>query len=458
MIRKSIILTSIVVYSAFSQELFTEDEIKKYMTHENPYVYISLGKKNIYEQKLNYVMGEYDTNVLAKYEDKEYPVSYGKYYTLGIEKPLENGVDMSVSYRYADGTQEYNNIKTSQDGEIVFGVKVPVFSLLNQIDKRRLNVGLAYNDVVKTDFQYKESMRSLYFNITQNYYKLLYLRSLSEIYKRLLLKVEKRYAFLKQGVEKGNISEMKLIELKQQVINREQMVISADTNYNNQFINFIKFINLSKKNFDEKYILPELPKIEATNIKFESAMDIALQNRVDLKIFNNEIEKINLKQKYTQLLKYPDLHVGLYGVYDMKNDSEYYDQTGFKVTLNMSFPIEQSKYSANNLENKYSLTLLDANKKRFFIELETNLKKIISSLYTLEKNIENSQNELELIKKLENMEKKKYELGSSTLFMLNQREIQTIETEKKLLKNRLEYLLIYQEYINETNLYSAGSQ
>ncbi|QOY52938.1 TolC family protein [Candidatus Sulfurimonas baltica] len=457
MIRKIIILTSIVVYSVLSQELFTEDEIKKYMTHENPYVYTSLGKKYIYEQKLNYAMGEYDTNVLAKYEDKEYPVSYGKYYTIGLEKPLENGVDMSVSYRYADGTQEYNNIKTSQDGELILGIKVPVISLFSQIDKRRLNVGLASNDVVKTDFQYKESMRSLYYNITQNYYKLLYLRSLCEIYKRLLLKVEKRYAFLEQGVEKGNVSEMKLIELKQQVINAEQMVISADTNYNNQFMNFIKFINLSKKNFDEKYILPELPKIEATNIEFDNAMNIALQNRVDLKIFNNEIQKVNLKQKYTQLLKYPDLHVGLYGVYDMKDDSEHYDQTGFKVTLNMSFPIEQSKYSANNLENKYSLTLLDADKKRLFLELETNLKNIIFSLYALEKNIEKSQNELELIKKLENMEKKKYDLGSSTLFMLNQREIQTIETEKKLLKNTLEYLLIYQEYINETNLYSAGS-
>ena len=51
------------------------------------------------------------------------------------------------------------------------------------------------------------------------------------------------------------------------------------------------------------------------------------------------------------------------------------------------------------------------------------------------------------------MERKKYELGSSTLFMLNQREMQTLKTQKKLLKYKLDELLNHQQYIKETNLY-----
>ncbi|QOY53767.1 TolC family protein [Candidatus Sulfurimonas marisnigri] len=457
MFRIIFIFTCIGFKSVFSQELFEVDSIGQYLTKDNPYVYVSLGKKYVYEEKLNYALGDYDTKAVAKYEEKEYPVTYGKYYTLGLEKPLENGVDMSVSYRYAEGTQEYNNIKTSEDGEVLLGVKVPVISVLNQIDKRRLDVGLASIDVSKTDFQYKESMRNLYYEIMTNYYRLLYTKSLLDVSKELLLKVEKRYTFLEQRVKKGLLSEMQLIEVKQQVINREQIVLSACVKYDNQFLNFLKFLNISKEDFDEKYMLPDLPILETTNINFTEAMKIAMENRYDFKMFNNEIKKLVLSKKYIELLKYPDLNVGLYGVYDLKNDSDSYDQMGYKVSVNMTFPIEQRKYSANKLKNKHNAALLYANKNKLLLVLSTNLKNIITSLYALEKNILNSINEVELIKKLENLERRKYELGSSTLFILNQREIQTIETQNKLLKYKLDYLLLHQQYTKEVNLYPIGS-
>lgn len=454
MIRTILILTCIGLQAASSQELFTTAEIKQYLTKENPYVYSSLGKKYVYEEKLNYALGDYDTKILAKYEDKDYPLTYGEYYSVGLEKPLESGVDMSVSYRSASGTQEYNNIKTSDDGEVVLGVKVPVLSVLNKIDERRLNVGMASIDILRADLEYKESMRNLYFEIMVSYYKLLYSKSVLELSKELLLKVEKRYVFLQKQVQKGTLAEIKLIEVEQQVIQRKQIVLSANTDYDNQFLDFIKFLNISKEDFDEKYLLPDFPKPQISNIDFETAVNTALENRLDFKIFNNEIKKLSLSQKYTELLKYPDLDVGLYGVYDLKNHTDSYDQVGYKISVNMSYPIQQRKYSGKNLENKHSIKLLDADKNKLLLQLRTNLKNIINSLSALAINIKNSSNEVELIKRLENLELKKYDLGSGTLFMLNQREIQTVETQNKLLKYKLDYLLLYEKYIREVNLHT----
>jgi len=441
------------VIPLLAKEIFTVDTIKQYLTKDNPFVYISMGKKYVSEEKLHYTLGNYDTKILAKYEDKDYPLTYGKFYSLGLEKPLENGVDLGVSYRYADGTQEYNNIKTSEDGEILLGIKIPVLNVVNNIDKRRLDIGLASMNIEQTDFQHQDSMRNLYFKIMMNYYKLVYASSAVKISKELLSKVQRRYTFLNKRVQKGSLSEMSLLEVKQQIINREQILLSSKTNYANVFTDFLTLLNISKEEFSGKYRLPASFILQTYKFDFKSSMQTALENRYDLKIFNNQIKKLNLKQKYNDTLKYPSFDLGLYGVYDIKNNSEYYDQMGYKVTVNMNFPIEQRKYSGKNMENKHNMTLINAKKNRLLAELRTNLKSIITSAHALEKNIESSNKELELAQQLENLELRKYELGSSTLFMLNQRELQTVKVQKKLLKLKLDYVHVYEQYIREVNLY-----
>lgn len=437
----------------FAKEIFGIDTIKQYLTNDNPYVYVSLGKKYINEEKLQYALGNYDTKIVAKYEDKEYARSNAKYYKVGLEKPLVNGVDIDLSYRYAEGTQEYNNIKTSEDGEMVLGVKVPVLNVINKIDKRRLDAGLASMNIDETEFKFKDSMRNLYFKIMINYYELIYAKRIVDISKNLLSKSQLRYDFLQKKVEQGSIPKMDLIEIQQQLINREQILLSADTQYDNQLTDFLRFLNISQDEFEEMYKLADSLDLQMYDINYNSAIDTALQNRPDLKFFDNEIKKLNLKQKYNDILKYPSLDVGLYGVYDMKDDYQNNDQMGYKVMLSMNFPIEQTKYSSKNMQNRHSMTLVDASKNRLLIELRNNLQNIITSLNALRINIENSNKEVVLVEKLQKLEQRKYELGSSTLFMLNQREMQVLNTQKKLLKFKLDYVQLHQRYMREINLY-----
>lgn len=453
MIRFILIFIYIGFIPMFAKEIFGIDTIKQYLTNDNPYVYVSLGKKYINEEKLQYALGNYDTKIVAKYEDKEYARSNAKYYKVGLEKPLVNGVDIDLSYRYAEGTQEYNNIKTSEDGEMVLGVKVPVLNVINKIDKRRLDAGLASMNIDETEFKFKDSMRNLYFKIMINYYELIYAKRIVDISKNLLSKSQLRYDFLQKKVEQGSIPKMDLIEIQQQLINREQILLSADTQYDNQLTDFLRFLNISQDEFEEMYKLADSLDLQMYDINYNSAIDTALQNRPDLKFFDNEIKKLNLKQKYNDILKYPSLDVGLYGVYDMKDDYQNNDQMGYKVMLSMNFPIEQTKYSSKNMQNRHSMTLVDASKNRLLIELRNNLQNIITSLNALRINIENSNKEVVLVEKLQKLEQRKYELGSSTLFMLNQREMQVLNTQKKLLKFKLDYVQLHQRYMREINLY-----
>jgi len=429
-----------------AKEEFNLESMKKYLTKENPYIYSALGKKYVSEEKLNYTRGVYNTTVVAKYDDKDYPVSSGTYYSAGLQKATESGIDLSAGYRYAYGTQEYNNIKTDKDGEFIVGAKIPLVSVLNRMDKRRLTVGLARLNVSKADLDYKESMRNFYFKLMSTYYTLLYEHDIVKLSGSLVQKRQEREAYMQKSVQEGNLPEVSLLEVRQQLINAKQSYISAQRVYENRVVAFVKYLNMSKEKFEFEYYLPLLPDALKSNFNMDEALQSALKNRPDIQMLNTEIEKLSLKNRDNERTKYPELNVGVYGVYDVHNES------GFKVSVDMSFPLARGRYKSKNAEIKENIKLIDNAKSLQILELKADLLSVINSLQTLAQNILSSKDEIALLQKLEKLEKRKYTLGSSTLFVLNQRETQRVQAEKKLLRYKLEYQLYYQSYKRIINI------
>jgi len=425
-------------------ELFTKDKISQYLTQENPFVYAAMGKEYIYKEKEKYYLGDFDTKLSAKYDKKEYPTSDGELFDVSVQKPLENGVEFILGYRDAEGTQEYNNIKTGQDGEVRAGIKVPVFSVVHDISTRKLNLDTASLDTVKFNFKTKDNLRLLYFKIVSQYNRLLYHKDILELEKELLLTAQKRELIIKQKVKVGALADIALLEADQQIINREQRLVSAQNNFSVAFEGFLKYLNLSRETFSKQYTLPSIYNIQEKHIDLHSSIDAAIENRPDLKIFDFEIKKLDVREQYAKLLNYPNFNVSLYGVHDFQYEN------GFKISLDMDFPIERRKYEGKHAEIKKSMKNIENTKEKRIIDLRTNLTNISNSLQNLSINIVSSKAEIILVEKLEEAEHKKYRLGLSNLFMVNQRELYTLQIKKKLLQYNLQYLLLEQEVYKET--------
>jgi hypothetical protein len=152
-----------------------------------------------------------------------------------------------------------------------------------------------------------------------------------------------------------------------------------------------------------------------------------------------EKEKIYLEKIDVNRLKYPNMNLTLYGVHDLKYGN------GFKFSFDMEFPFERSKYNSKVGEYLQSLRNIDELVERKTFEITTALRNLMNSLEILRKNIENAEEEVSLVQKLENAENRKYVLGSSSLFILNQREIYTLDIKKKVLQYKLNYLLLREE-------------
>ncbi len=443
-----LVLSVLILFSlSIAKEIFTEQTIKQYLNQQNPFIYTLIGKKYINQGKLKYYEGFFDTKLKGKYEKKEYPVSEGLFYSIFVEKPIYNGIDFSFGYRKAKGVQEYNNIKTGKDGELLLGLKIPILNIKQNIDKRRLNLFLTDLELKKVDFEYQNKFRKLYLKILTSYYKTLYYKKVLDIEKNLLRKSEKRKEYIVKKIKEGLLPTVYQIEAEQHIIHRQQRVLKAKNDFTVQLNKFLKYLNIDSKTFLKKYDLPDLPEPKDLKISLDEAVKLALQNRPDLKEIKLEKERLQNEKKFYTLLKYPKINLSLYGVYDFNYDS------GYKVSLNAVYSVERRKYLGKSIEIRKKDILLDKKQEKILIEIKTNLKNIIQTLNTLKENIKMAQQEISLLKKLEKVERTKLKLGSGNLYFVNKREIDTLKAKKKNLKYKLEYITTYRKFFIELNIF-----
>ncbi|MEN8726704.1 MAG: TolC family protein [Sulfurovum sp.] len=426
------------------KEIFTVEHVEQHLTEKNPYIYSAIGRQYIDEARIETAQGDLDTRLFGAYDKKDYPVSTGEFSDVFLSKPTENGTEFIAGYRKAEGIQEYNNIKTGNDGEFRIGVKVPVFSLLNEMNERKYKIDSAKINATKSTFHAQNNLRNLYAQIMLSYYKLLYYHELVKLEKRLYVKAKKRNGFIEQKVNAGDLAPIELLESDQQIISREQRVLRTKRSYTQALQSFLKYMNIPQNDFDQKYALPTLKMLKKEKIILESAMRKALESRQDIKALEYQRTKLDLDTAYNSLDKYPKLNLFAYGVHDM----EYGE--GVKVGLQFEMPLERRKYEGKKVEIKKSVIQLEEEKNRLILELKANLSNLIYSLDTINQNIELGRKETKIVESLEKMENKKYEVGSSDLFQVNQREILTLEVKRKQLEYYLNALMVQQEIKRET--------
>jgi outer membrane protein TolC len=175
----------------------------------------------------------------------------------------------------------------------------------------------------------------------------------------------------------------------------------------------------------------------------QNALDQALEKRPDLKVLEYKKMKLDLESDYNTLSKYPDFSVSVYGVHDLQYGS------GTKVSFNVDFPLERRSYEGKKLEIQKGLMQLEEKQNKLKLELKTNLENLFYSQEVLNQNIINVQKEIKLVEELEKAENKMYELGSSNLFQVNQREIYTLQVKQKQLEYYLNAFFIQQEINKE---------
>ncbi len=412
-----------------AKEVLLPKHIYQYLNKDNPFYYQAIGEQYVAKGRELFYEGSLDTQLNALYDDKNYPTTTGTYEEVGLFKPLDNGIELSMGYRRAKGTQEYNNIKTGEDGEFLSSIKIPLFSVLYDISKNKVDIQTAQISTIQAEHKSDLNLLKLYFNISKIYYQLLLQKQLVRTQKELLGKAKKTREFIEKQIETGKLPAVMQIEIEQIIMRREQQNLYEKNNYEIVKNIFLQYLGIDTDTFSKRFRVPLLTMKNKSLPKVQESLRIAIENRPDLKIIDFEIEKLALKKSYNDLAQYPKFDMKFSGLYDPIN------QEGYKVSLNFNLPIERRKYSGMDEVLQKQNLMKQSEKLKAVRELETSIMNVYQKIKTKKEAIGFSKRELTLVRKLESVEMKRIHEGIGNLIFLNQREIAVLKVQQKLLKD-----------------------
>lgn len=435
---------------AFSKTLFLQETIQKYLSDKNPYYYASIAKETISRENEKVYQSAFDTQFNIQYDNKRYPTTQGEYQQVDMTKIIGNGMEFSVAYRNAQGTQEYNNIKTGEEGELYTSIKIPVLSLLNNTSQNELDYKVAQLKTKELTQTSRKNILSLYFKSSKIYLKLLLYKSIYQTEQGLLDKAKLNYDFVSKEVKSGKLAQIALIDVKSQIINRKQRLLSSKNKYQNSKNTFLKYLNIQEKTFDTQYTLPSI-KVEKMSNKspYKEAHEIAIKNRPEFQRIDYQLDKLDLQSRYNDISKYPKFNMKLDRVYDLE-----YKENAYKIAMEFNSPLERSNYKGKNEAYKKEMALLKNTQLTIKNDIQTNIRNIIQQISLQKKNIKLADEEIDLVKQLERTERRRYQEGLGSLLFVNQREILTLQAKQKLLYYyfKLQFLHLQLKYERGTLL------
>ncbi len=420
-------------FGAYAKSTFYEKDILLFCTQENPFFATIVLKKEIVKARELFYKGAFDTQLNGIYENKEYPLSNASFEKVAFMQPLHNGVELSLFYRKAQGTQEYNNIKTGKDGELQATLLVPLNNLLYNTGERDVNYEIAKLQTKKSKKEIQRLLQGFYKDLAGLYYTLLYQKASLINEENLLKKSQQRLNFLGKEVAAGKKASIELIQNRHLILQRKQRVLDAQSKFLQIKNSFITYLGMSDEYFNKHYTLPKL-SIMSYSYKVDSYyIDKAYHIRADIEGLVYQRKSLQQQQRLNSLSKYPKIDLKANTLYDLA-----YKQDGYKLSAELTFTLQRNSYKSEYEKLQKKLLLINSKQGKLKAEISLNISNVLQNIYFLKKKKELYEEEIELSKILEIAEKKRYKEGVSNLIFVNQREIDALHAKQKLLENQLQ--------------------
>lgn len=416
-------------------------------------------QNEISKNELLATKGVFDPSIQIKTEEKTYDNKlYYKYNTSELKIPLWYGIDIKA------GTE--NNIGERIDPTLTknkstfVGLSADPFRGII-VDKRnavvqqaKIFVALTKNEQLLIVNDLILDAATAYWNWTNAYY----------INTLLIKSVEnnkERFEVIKKSFVSGDRAPIDTTEALTQLQTFEIM--------QNQTAMDLQKARLELSNFFwtdlgipyelEEHISPisnfELNKINELELgKLEEMVDQAIQGHPKIKMIANKSAILDIEKRLKTIELFPSLKLNYNALQnDFSNFSRSLNTTNnAKYGISLTMPLFQRQARGELTKTKNKLDDLNWNKKYIALEIENKVKSCFAEFYALKEQIKTNEAILNANKLLFDTENTKFQLGESSLFLINNRELKLIETEQKNIsfKTKL-YLNIYK------NLWALGA-
>ncbi|MFZ9302850.1 MAG: TolC family protein [Sediminibacterium sp.] len=433
----------------------TLDIVRKY----HPVIKQSFLQNEMAKNELQASRAVFDPSIQINTQEKTYDNKlYYKYNTSELKIPLWYGIDIKA------GTE--NNIGERIDPTLTrnksafVGVSMDPFRGII-VDKRNAVVKQAKNFVELTKNEQLLVVNDLLLEATSAYWNWVNAYNINSVLIKSVQNNKDRYEVIKKSYISGDRAPIDTTEALTQLQTFEMMQNQAALDLQKakfELSNYfwtesgmpyeLEDVIKPSNNFDLASINPiELGRLE-------EMVNQAIQMHPKLKMINAKSTILDIEKRLKTIELFPSLKLN-YNALDnnFNNISTSINTTNnVKYGLSLTMPLFQRQARGQLAKTKNKIEDLGWDRKYLTLEIENKVRSSFAEFYALKQQIKTNEAILNANKLLFETENTKFQMGESSLFLINSRELKFIETEQKniALKTKF-YLSIYK------NLWAMGS-
>jgi outer membrane protein TolC len=445
-------LGSFQILSAQNGEtVFTLDEFIQIVRDHHPMTYKADLVQNFAEGNLRMARGNFDPKLGVNWDQKSYDEK--NYYSLlsgGVKVPTWYGVEFKAGYDRNTGQFLNESDALPEAGLIYGGVSVPLGQGL-VIDERRTELQKAKIFIESSRQDQKILLNELIFNAIEQY--LIW----QEAYFNRNIALEGtefasiRLEGMKSSFENGDMPAIDTLESLISLQSRQLELAKAeqDLMLSRLALNNFLWIEGEVPLEIQDFIIPENIDISF----FEPVVDsIALrQNELvnehpEILTYEYKIQTLDVEERMNREYLKPDIRIDYNPLYEANNS--FMPLNNYKLGVSAAYPLFQRKERGKLAMTRVKIqdTQYDLGLKRQEIQVKLN------TYYNLQGQLESQNNLLdatvENYRRMLQAENRKFEIGESSIFLINSREVKYLESrykliagQSKLIRSRLIYLL-----------------
>ncbi len=395
-------------------------------------------KANLLSQQANYELnktrGYFDPVLNADYDEKEYK---GKNY---FEK-LEAGVAIQTTFGglklksgYTSNTGDFLNPENNvpANGLFAAGAELPILQGLIT-DKYRTELRQAKLNQTGLEFERQLQVNNLLLQATENYWDWSLANWRYELLTASVNNTKVRFEGIKSSFLEGDKPEIDTIETYTQLLNLNQQALNASAELNTANNNLKTFV------WDNNLRINNVQPQQWQNLQNNAPVDTSQwrSTNPELNLYTIKNQSLTLERRLKREYIKPELSLSYQFLTEntraIESTFNGINTNDYKLGLKFAFPLFMRK-SVNDLRlTKLKITdnqlALDF-KEEYFRQL---LNSLTVEFQQLQKQIEQFKQIRENYQRLLEAEKTKNDLGDSSVFLINNREIQLINAELKLL-------------------------
>lgn len=432
----------------------TLDIVRKY----HPVIRQSILRNEISKNELMASKGVFDPIIQINSQEKTFDnKQYYKYNSTELKIPIWYGIDIKAGTENNYGDRIDPTLTKNKSAFV--GVSMDPFRGL-LVDKRKSIINQANNIVELTKNEQLLIINDLMLDATKAYWNWV-----SAFYNNALLiksvqSNKERYEVIKKSYQSGDRAPIDTTEALTQLQNFEILQTQSAVELQKarfELSNFFWTENKLPFELDEtiqpvsNFEIDKIAKIEIGDL--EDQINQAAQQHPKLKMTDAKLNYLDVEKRLKFVELFPSLKLN-YNALD--NDLRNFSTTlntanNFKYGLSLSMPIFQRQARGEIAKTKNKIADLNLDRKYLSLEIENKVKSSFSDFHSLKQQIKTNELVLNANKLLFDTENNKFQMGESSLFLINNRELKFIETEQKqiALKSKF-YLSIYK------NLWSMG--